>query len=256
MRIEGKTFLTTGGASGLGRAAAEAIVAAGGHAVLLDVNADVGAATAQALGSRALFVTADVTSETDVQNAIHAAVAAFGGLHGVVNAAGIGPAAKVVGKNGPHPLDLFEKTIRVNLTGTFNVLRLAAATIATNLPDADTGERGVLINTASIAAFDGQIGQPAYAASKGGIVALTLPVAREFAAIGIRCVTIAPGIFDTPLLAALPEAARTSLGQQVPFPSRLGRPAEYGALVRHIIENVMLNGEVIRLDGALRMAPR
>ena len=256
MRIEGKTFLTTGGASGLGRAAAEAIVAAGGHAVLLDVNADAGEATAAALGSRALFVTADVTSEADVQNAIQTAVAAFGGLHGVVNAAGIGPAAKVVGKNGPHPLDLFEKTIRVNLTGTFNVLRLAAATIATNLPDADTGERGVLINTASIAAFDGQIGQPAYAASKGGIVALTLPVAREFAAIGIRCVTIAPGIFDTPLLAALPEAARTSLGQQVPFPSRLGRPAEYGALVRHIIENVMLNGEVIRLDGALRMAPR
>ena len=256
MRIEGKTFLTTGGASGLGRAAADAIVAAGGHAVLLDVNADAGAATAQALGSRALFVNADVTSEADVQNAIQTAVAAFGGLHGVVNAAGIGPAAKVVGKNGPHPLDLFEKTIRVNLTGTFNVLRLAAATIATNLPDADTGERGVLINTASIAAFDGQIGQPAYAASKGGIVALTLPVAREFAAIGIRCVTIAPGIFDTPLLAALPEAARTSLGQQVPFPSRLGQPAEYGALVRHIIENVMLNGEVIRLDGALRMAPR
>ena len=256
MRIEGKTFLTTGGASGLGRAAAEAIVAAGGHAVLLDVNADAGEATAAALGSRALFVKADVTSEADVQNAIQTAVAAFGGLHGVVNAAGIGPAAKVVGKNGPHPLDLFEKTIRVNLTGTFNVLRLAAATIATNLPDADTGERGVLINTASIAAFDGQIGQPAYAASKGGIVALTLPVAREFAAIGIRCVTIAPGIFDTPLLAALPEAARTSLGQQVPFPSRLGRPSEYGALVRHVLENVMLNGEVIRLDGALRMAPR
>jgi len=256
MRIEGKTFLATGGASGLGRAAAEAIVAAGGHAVLLDVNAGVGAAAAQSLGPRAVFVQADVTSEADVQNAIQTAISAFGGLHGVVNAAGICPAAKVVGKHGPHPLDLFEKTIRVNLTGTFNVLRLAAATIATNLPDADTGERGVLINTASIAAFDGQIGQPAYAASKGGIVALTLPVAREFAAIGIRCVTIAPGIFDTPLLAALPEAARTSLGQQVPFPSRLGHPAEYGALVRHIIENVMLNGEVIRLDGALRMAPR
>jgi NAD(P)-dependent dehydrogenase (short-subunit alcohol dehydrogenase family) len=256
MRIEGKTFLATGGASGLGRAAAEAIVAAGGQVVLLDVNADAGAATAQALGSRALFVKADVTSEADVQQAIQAAVAAFGGLHGVVNAAGIGPAAKVVGKNGPHPLDLFEKTIRINLTGTFNVLRLAAATIASNLPDADTGERGVLVNTASIAAFDGQIGQPAYAASKGGIVALTLPVAREFAPIGIRCVTIAPGLFDTPLLAALPEAARTSLGQQVPFPSRLGQPAEYGALVRHVIENVMLNGEVIRLDGALRMAPR
>ena len=256
MRIEGKTFLITGGASGLGRAAAEAIVAAGGHAVLLDVNEEGGAATATALGSRAVFAPADVTSEADVLGAIHTAVAAFGALHGVVNAAGIGPAAKMVGKNGPHPLELFEKTIRVNLTGTFNVLRLAAATIATNSPDADTGERGVLINTASIAAFDGQIGQPAYAASKGGIVALTLPVAREFAAVGIRCVAIAPGLFDTPLLAALPEAARTSLGQQVPFPSRLGNPVEYGALVRHIIENVMLNGEVIRLDGALRMAPR
>ncbi|MEP7117473.1 MAG: 3-hydroxyacyl-CoA dehydrogenase [Acidobacteriota bacterium] len=256
MRIEGKTFLTTGGASGLGRAAAEAIIAAGGNAVLLDVNADVGSAAAHALGSQAAFVKSDVTSEADVQAAIQCAVFSFGGLHGVVNAAGIGPAAKVLGRNGPHPLDLFEKTIRVNLTGTFNVIRLAAATMAANTPDADTGERGVIVNTASIAAFDGQIGQPAYAASKGGIVALTLPVAREFAPIGIRCVTIAPGIFDTPLLAALPEAARISLGQQVPFPSRLGQPAEYGALVRHVIENVMLNGEVIRLDGALRMAPR
>jgi NAD(P)-dependent dehydrogenase (short-subunit alcohol dehydrogenase family) len=172
-----------------------------------------------------------------------------------VNAAGIGPAAKVIGRNGPHPLDLFEKTIRVNLVGTFNVIRLAAAVMVGNTP-LGSGERGVIVNTASIAAFDGQIGQPAYAASKGGIVGLTLPVAREFAAVGIRCVTIAPGIFDTPLLAALPEAARVSLGQQVPFPSRLGRPAEYGALARHIIENEMLNGEVIRLDGALRMAPR
>ena len=256
MRIEGKTFLTTGGASGLGRAAAEAIVAAGGNAVLLDVNADVGAATEQALGPRARFVKADVTSEADVIAAIQTAVSAFGGLHGVVNAAGIAPAAKVLGRNGPHPLDVFEKTIRVNLTGTFNVIRLAAAVIATNTPDAGTGERGVVVNTASIAAYDGQIGQPAYAASKGGIVALTLPVAREFAPLGIRVVTIAPGIFDTPLLAALPEAARVSLGQQVPFPSRLGRPSEYGALVRHIVENEMLNGEVIRLDGALRMAPR
>ena len=256
MRIEGKTFLITGGASGLGRAAAEAIVAAGGNAVLLDVNAEVGVATAQALGAHATYVTGDVTSEAEVQAAIQTAVSSCGGLHGVVNAAGICPAAKVVGKNGPHALDLFEKTIRVNLAGTFNVIRLVAAHLLTNTPDADTGERGVMVNTASIAAYDGQIGQPAYAASKGGIVALTLPVAREFAPMGIRCVTIAPGIFDTPLLAALPEAARTSLGQQVPFPSRLGRPPEYGALVRHILENVMLNGEVIRLDGALRMAPR
>ncbi len=255
MRIEGKTFLTTGGASGLGRAAAEAIVSAGGHAVLVDVNAEVGSATEQALGSRARFVNADVTSEAEIQAAIDVAVAAFGGVHGVVNAAGIAPAAKVLGRNGPHALDLFEKTVRVNLIGTFNVIRLAAAVIATNAPG-DTGERGVIVNTASIAAFDGQIGQPAYAASKGGIVALTLPVAREFAPLGIRVVTVAPGIFDTPLLAALPEAARTSLGAQVPFPSRRGRPSEYGALVRHIVENEMLNGEVIRLDGALRKAPR
>jgi NAD(P)-dependent dehydrogenase (short-subunit alcohol dehydrogenase family) len=255
MRIEGKTFITTGGASGLGRAAAEAILGAGGTVLLLDVNAEVGQATARELGDRAFFVKADVTSEAEVQAAVDAAVASHGGLHGVVNAAGIGPAAKVLGKNGPHALDLFEKTIRVNLTGTFNVIRLAAAAIAKNTPEA-SGERGVIVNTASIAAYDGQIGQPAYAASKGGIVALTLPVAREFAPLGIRVVTIAPGIFDTPLLAALPEAARVSLGQQVPFPSRLGRPAEYGALARHIIENEMLNGEVIRLDGALRMAPR
>ncbi|MEZ5293057.1 MAG: SDR family NAD(P)-dependent oxidoreductase [Vicinamibacterales bacterium] len=255
MRIEGKTFIATGGASGLGRAAAEAIVAAGGHVVLADVNAETGAATAEALGARAAFVKTDVSSEADVQAAVQAAVSHFGGLHGVVNAAGIGPAAKVLGRNGPHPLDLFERTIRVNLTGTFNVIRLAAAVIATNTPD-EAGERGAIVNTASIAAYDGQIGQPAYAASKGGIVALTLPVAREFAPLGIRVVTIAPGIFDTPLLAALPEAARVSLGQQVPFPSRLGRPEEYGALVRHVLENQMLNGEVIRLDGALRMAPR
>ena len=255
MRIEGKTFITTGGASGLGRAAAEAIIAAGGHAILVDVNAEVGAATEAALGVRAKFVKTDVTSEAEVQAAVQMAVSHFGGLHGVVNAAGICPAAKVLGKNGPHALDLFEKTLRVNVGGTFNVIRLAAAVMSTNAPEA-SGERGVIVNTASIAAFEGQIGQAAYAASKGGVVGLTLPVAREFAPLGIRCVTVAPGIFDTPLLAALPEPARLSLGQQVPFPSRLGRPDEYGALVRHIIENEMLNGETIRLDGALRMAPR
>jgi NAD(P)-dependent dehydrogenase (short-subunit alcohol dehydrogenase family) len=255
MRIADKTFIVTGGASGLGRAAAEMLVGAGGRVVLVDVNAETGRATEQALGSRARFAGADVTSEEQVNAAVGLAVSTFGGLHGVLNAAGIGPAAKVLGKNGPHPLDLFEKTIRVNLVGTFNVIRLAAAVIAGNTPAAG-GERGVIINTASIAAFDGQIGQPAYAASKGGIVGLTLPVAREFAALGIRVVTIAPGIFDTPLLASLPEAARVSLGQQVPFPPRLGRPAEYAALARHIIENEMLNGAVIRLDGALRMAPR
>jgi NAD(P)-dependent dehydrogenase (short-subunit alcohol dehydrogenase family) len=255
MNIAGKAFIVTGGASGLGRAATEAILGADGRVVLLDVNVEAGKAAEQALGSDARFAEADVTSEEQVNGAVALAISAFGALHGVINAAGVGPAAKVLGKNGPHSLDLFEKTIRVNLVGTFNVIRLAAAAMAKNTPEA-SGERGVIINTASIAAFDGQIGQPAYAASKGGIVALTLPVAREFAAIGIRVVTIAPGIFDTPLLAALPEAARLSLGQQVPFPSRLGKPTEYAALARHIIENEMLNGEVIRLDGSLRMAPR
>ena len=255
MDITGKTFIVTGGASGLGRASAEAILAGGGNAVLLDVNAESGAAAEQALGATARFAQADVTSEEQVKAAVDLAVSAFGGLHGVVNAAGIGPAAKVLGRNGPHPLDLFEKTMRVNAVGTFNVIRLAAAVISQNVP-AENGERGVIVNTASIAAYDGQIGQPAYAASKGAIVSMTLPIAREFAQLGIRVVTIAPGIFDTPLLASLPEAARISLGQQVPFPSRLGRPAEYGALVRHIIENEMLNGEVIRLDGSLRMAPK
>jgi NAD(P)-dependent dehydrogenase (short-subunit alcohol dehydrogenase family) len=255
MKIDGRTFVVTGGASGLGRASAEAIIAAGGNAVLLDVNAETGKAAEQALGAKARFAAADVTSEDQVKAAVELARSAFQGLHGVVNAAGVGPAAKVLGRNGPHPLDLFEKTLRVNLVGTFNVIRLAGAVIAQNQP-LENGERGVIINTASIAAFDGQIGQPAYAASKGGIVGMTLPIAREFASLGIRVVTIAPGIFDTPLLASLPEPARVSLGQQVPFPSRLGRPAEYASLVRHIIENEMLNGEVIRLDGALRMAPK
>jgi NAD(P)-dependent dehydrogenase (short-subunit alcohol dehydrogenase family) len=255
MRIEGRTFLVTGGASGLGRATAEAVLGAGGNAVLVDVNVDTGTAAESALGAHAAFAKADVTSEADVQAAVALAVSRFGGLHGVVNAAGICPAAKVLGKNGPHALDLFDRTVRVNVVGTFNVIRLAAAVMAGNAPDPG-GERGVIVNTASIAAFEGQIGQAAYAASKGGVVGLTLPVAREFAPLGIRCVTLAPGIFDTPLLAALPEPARISLGQQVPFPSRLGRPDEYGALVRHVIENAMLNGEVIRLDGALRMAPR
>ena len=259
MQISGKTFIVTGGASGLGRASAEAILAAGGNVVILDVNAETGKAAEQTLSrngtSKAKFAQADVSSEEQVKAAVDLAVSSFGGLHGAVNAAGIGPAAKVLGRNGPHPLDLFEKTIKVNLIGSFNVIRLAAAVISQNQPQ-DSGERGVIVNTASIAAFDGQIGQPAYAASKGGIVGMTLPIAREFAQLGIRVVTIAPGIFDTPLLAGLPEPARVSLGQQVPFPSRLGRPADYGALVRHILENEMLTGAVIRLDGALRMAPR
>jgi NAD(P)-dependent dehydrogenase (short-subunit alcohol dehydrogenase family) len=255
MQIREQVFVVTGGASGLGRAVVDLLVESGGRAVILDVNADAAKGVVDALGGRVQFARADVTSEEQVKAAVDLAVNAFGGLHGVVNAAGIGPAAKVLGKNGPHPLELFEKTIRVNLVGTFNVIRLAAAVMSQNAPQ-PSGERGVIINTASIAAFDGQIGQPAYAASKGGIVGMTLPIAREFAALGIRVVTIAPGIFDTPLLASLPEAARVSLGQQVPFPSRLGKPSEYAALAMHIVENEMLNGEVIRLDGALRMAPR
>lgn len=255
MHVTEKTFIVTGGASGLGRAAAEAIIEAGGRVVILDVNIETGRTAEQALGSSARFAPADVASEEQVRAAIALAVSSFGGVHGVVNAAGIGPAAKVLGRGGPHALELFERTLRVNLVGTFNVIRLAAAVMIEHAPEA-SGERGVIVNTASIAAFDGQIGQPAYAASKGGIVAMTLPIAREFAASGIRVVTIAPGTFDTPLLASLPEAARISLGQQVPFPSRLGRPSEYAALVRHVIENEMLNGAVIRLDGALRMAPK
>ena len=222
---------------------------------ILDVNAEAGARAAKDLGAKAFFVRTDVTSEADVKGALAAATERFGGIHGAVNAAGIGVAEKVLGKTGPHPLELFEKTIRINLVGTFNVIRLAAAAMAAGEPT-ETGERGVIVNTASVSAFDGQIGQAAYSASKGGIVGMTLPIARELARNGIRVMTIAPGIFDTPLLAGLPEPARLSLGQQVPFPSRLGRPDEYAALVRHIVENEMLNGEVIRLDGALRMAPK
>jgi NAD(P)-dependent dehydrogenase (short-subunit alcohol dehydrogenase family) len=255
MRIQGKTFLVTGGASGLGGATVRGLHAAGANVVILDVNAAQGNALGSELGARARFARTDVTSEADVQAALTVAREAFAAVHGVVNAAGIGTAEKVLGRNGPHPLDLFERTIRINLVGTFNVIRLAASVMA-GQEATETGERGVIVNTASIAAFEGQIGQAAYAASKGGIVSLTLPIARELARSGIRVVTIAPGIFDTPLLASLPEPARVSLGQQVPFPSRLGRPEEYASLVRHVVENEMLNGEVVRLDGALRMAPR
>jgi len=255
VRIEGRTFLVTGGASGLGGAAVRMLAGAGANVVVLDLNAEAGAAAAAALGARGRFAKADVSREEDVERAVELAREAFGGLHGAVNAAGIAPVERTLGKAGPHPLERFEETLRVNLTGTFNVIRLAAAAMSAAEPT-ETGERGVIVNTASIAAFDGQIGQAAYAASKAGIVGLTLPVARELARFGIRVVTIAPGLFDTPLLAGLPEAARLSLGQQVPFPSRLGRPEEYAALVRHVLENEMLNGEVIRLDGALRMAPK
>ena len=255
MQIADQTFLVTGGGSGLGAACVQALNRAGGRVVIADVNATTGEALAEELGERVRFVRTDVTDPASVEGAIQTALTEFGGLQGVVNCAGIAIAEKVVGKEGPHPLDSFARVVTVNLIGTFNVIRLAGAAMAQGTPTA-SGERGVIVNTASVAAFEGQIGQAAYSASKGGVVALTLPVAREFARYGIRVMTIAPGIFDTPMLAGLPEAARESLGQQVPFPSRLGQPAEYAALVQHIIENEMLNGEVIRLDGAIRMAPK
>jgi NAD(P)-dependent dehydrogenase (short-subunit alcohol dehydrogenase family) len=255
MQLNGRTILVTGGASGLGRATVEMVLSAGGNAVILDVNDEAGRSLATSLGDRVRFVRTDVTSEADVMQAVSTAVEAFGAVDGAVNAAGLCPAERVLGKEGPQPLANFSRAIQINLVGTFNVMRLAAAQMAKQSPN-DAGERGVIVNTASVAAFDGQIGQAAYAASKGGIVSLTLPAAREFARVGIRVMTVAPGTFDTPLLANLPAAARESLAQQVPFPSRLGRPAEYASLVRHIFENEMLNGEVIRLDGAIRMAPK
>jgi NAD(P)-dependent dehydrogenase (short-subunit alcohol dehydrogenase family) len=255
MRLEGKTVLVTGGASGLGGATVDMVIDAGGRAVIVDINDEAARARASRHGDRVRCVHADVTDETAMQQAIDVAVRDLGGLHGLVNAAGIAVAERVLPRDGVQPLAHFVRTIQINLVGTFNAIRLAAAAMANNEPTAG-GERGVIVNTASVAAFDGQIGQAAYAASKGGIVALTLPVAREFARMGVRVMTIAPGTFDTPLLAGLPEAARESLAQQVPFPSRLGRPDEYAALVRHIFENEMLNGEVIRLDGAIRMAPK
>ena len=231
------------------------IVAQGGRAVILDLKDAEGRAKASQHGSSARFAKADVTNEDDVVAAIGLALQEFGRVDGLVNVAGIPAAERVLGRDGVQPLDHFTRVIKINLVGTFNVIRLAAAAMADNAPS-EGGERGVIVNTASVAAFDGQIGQAAYAASKGGIVSLTLPIAREFARVGVRVNTIAPGIFDTPLLAALPEAARLSLAQQVPFPARLGRPDEYASLVRHIFENEMLNGEVIRLDGAIRMAPK
>jgi NAD(P)-dependent dehydrogenase (short-subunit alcohol dehydrogenase family) len=255
MDLKNKGVLVTGGASGLGAACVRLLTQAGARAIIADLNSETGEALAQELGASVLFVKTNVTDGADVQAAVKAAVDTFGGLHVAINCAGIGVAERVLGKNGPSSLASFSKVIQVNLIGTFNTIRLAAAAMSTNAPN-EGGERGVIINTASVAAFDGQIGQAAYSASKGGIVGMTLPIAREFARFGIRVMTIAPGIFDTPLLGALPEPARISLGQQVPFPPRLGRPDEYAALAKHIIENEMLNGEVIRLDGAIRMAPK
>ena len=254
MQLQDSVFLVTGGASGLGEATARMLVASGGRVVIADVNDASGARVASELGDRARFARFDVTDESSVRAGLEAAVA-LGTLRGVVNAAGIVLAEKVLGKHGPHALDAFARIIQVNLSGTFNVIRLAAAVMSATEPTS-SGERGVIVNTASVSAFDGQIGQAAYSASKGGIVGMTLPIARELARYGIRVMTIAPGIFDTPLMASLPQAARESLATQVPFPSRLGKPQEYAALVKHIIENEMLNGEVIRLDGAIRMAPK
>ena len=247
MRIEENTFLVAGGGSGLGEATTRMLAESGANVVVADLKGE-------GLPENVRFVAADVTDERAVQSAVDAALE-FEGLHCAINCAGVAIAQKVLGREGPHPLESFERVVRINLIGTFNVVRLAAEAMSRNEPS-QSGERGVLVNTASIAAFDGQIGQAAYAASKGGVVAMTLPLARELARSGIRVTSIAPGIFDTPMLAGLPEDARESLGRQVPFPSRLGKPEEYAALVGHIVENEMLNGEVIRLDGAIRMAAR
>ena len=255
MEIAGKGALITGGASGLGAATARALHARGARVVVADLNEEAGEALAAELGDGARFVRTDVTRGSDLEAAVAAAAEADDGLRMSMHCAGIGWAQKVTGSKGPHGLEAFERVVAVNLVGTFNALRLAATAMLANEPDAE-GERGVCVNTASVAAFEGQIGQIAYAASKGGVVGLTLPAARDLAGSGVRVCTIAPGLFDTPLLAGLPEPARRSLGQSVPFPPRLGRPDEYAALACHIVENAMLNGEVIRLDGALRMAPR
>lgn len=255
MQIKDSSFLVTGGSSGLGAACVQRLVNAGARVVIADLDVQKGEAFANSLGEAVCFVKTDVTSEVDVQTAVSTATSQFGNLHGVINCAGIAIAAKVLGRDAVHDLNAFNKVLQVNVVGSFNVIRLGTAVMINNSPN-DEGERGIVINTASVAAYDGQIGQAAYAASKGGIVAMTLPIAREMARYGIRVMTIAPGIFDTPMMAGLPEAARQSLGAQVPFPSRLGNPTEYAALAQHIIENPMLNGETIRLDGAIRMAPK
>ena len=255
MRVQDAIAFVTGGASGLGEATVRSVVDGGGRAIIVDRPNSNGAAVAKGFGDRVIFAPADVTSEAEVQAALDAAVGRFGAINVAVNCAGIGTANRTVTKTGPFPLELFELTIKVNLIGTFNVIRLAAQRMSTNQRN-DEGERGVVVNTASIAAFDGQIGQAAYSASKGGVVGMTLPIARDLASLGIRVCTIAPGTFDTPMLAMAPEPVRQALAAQIPFPSRLGRPAEFAALVRHIVENVMLNGETIRLDGAIRMAPK
>jgi NAD(P)-dependent dehydrogenase (short-subunit alcohol dehydrogenase family) len=254
MQIRNHVFIVTGGGSGLGAATAAMLARHGGKVVLADVS-DAGEAVAQQLGANAKFVKTDVTDEASMQRAVDAAVDAFGALHGLVNCAGVAPGERVVGRNGPHALASFERAVKINLIGTFNAIRLAAAKMSVQPAEA-SGERGVIVNTSSVASMDGQIGQAAYAASKAGVNGMTLPIARELAKFGIRVMTVAPGIFDTPMLQGMSEEVRTSLGQQIPFPPRLGKPEEYAALVGHIIENEVLNGEVIRLDGAIRMTAK
>jgi NAD(P)-dependent dehydrogenase (short-subunit alcohol dehydrogenase family) len=255
MKLEESVFLISGAGSGLGAAVAAMAVEAGARAVLLDVNADRGEALAAQLGDAARFVLTDVANTQDGERAVGTAIDAFGHIDVLVNCAGVVPGEKIIGREGPHSLESFARTVTINLVGTFNMLRLAADAMAKQQPG-QTGERGVIVNTASVAAFEGQIGQAGYAASKGGVAALTLPAARELARHAIRVMAIAPGIFETPMMAGMPQDVQDALGASVPFPPRLGRPPEYAALVRHIVENPMLNGEVIRLDGALRMPPR
>lgn len=255
MNIDKSTFIITGGGSGLGRATAELFTKSGANVVLADLNKDAVEKTASEIGAQAKAIECNVTDEKQVQATVDFAIESFGGLNGAINCAGVGGGTRVAGKNGPHPLNSFKFIVEVNLIGSFNVIRLAASAM-TKL-DADAkGERGVFINTASAAAFEGQIGQAAYSASKGGLVAMTLPIARELARFGIRCVTIAPGLFNTPMMLAMNEESRAILGAQVPYPPRLGEPSEYASLAKQIVENSMINGNTIRLDGAIRMQPK
>ena len=255
MELEGSVAVVTGGASGLGEATVRTLVAGGAKAAILDFSAEKGKGLAEEMGNDVIFCDTDVTDEKSVQGAIEKTAEAFGAIHIAVNCAGVGTPAKVLGKEGPMAMEQVRRVVEINLMGTMNVIRLAAETMVANSPNLD-GEKGVVINTASVAAFEGQIGQAAYSASKAGVVGMTLPIAREFAEYGMRIVTIAPGLFMTPMLAGLPENVQESLNKMIPFPKRLGRPAEFAALVRHIVENAMLNGEVIRLDGSLRMAAK
>jgi NAD(P)-dependent dehydrogenase (short-subunit alcohol dehydrogenase family) len=255
MQFSNHTFLIAGGGSGLGAATAKLFAASGANIVVADINREGGEKVAAEIGSTARYIDTNVTDEASVQDAVDLCVSAFGGIHGAVNCAGVAPGERVVGKTGPHSLANFSRTININLIGTFNVIRLAAAAMSAQTPNA-SGERGIIINTSSVASFEGQIGQAAYAASKAGVNGMTLPISRELAKFGIRVMTIAPGIFDTPMLQGMSDEIRASLGAQVPFPSRLGTPEEYAALAKHIVENEVLNGTVIRLDGAIRMGAK